>query len=400
MASVFIPLQEPRGQRPVAPRGVALWALGFRPFYLLAAALAALSVPLWALQFSGLLKQAWLQGPLWHAHEMVFGYTLAVLIGFLFTAGRNWSGQATPAGRPLMALAALWLVARVLVLTPWGLAAALANVAVPLWAAVALGRALHAGGNRRNYFLVGLMLALSAAAAVFHLAAAGRVHVPAGLGLPLALDVVLFIIVVMTGRVLPMFTRNGAPGAQPRSDARLERLALGSVLVLAAADALQMNGLALAALCAAAGLVHAARSFLWKPWQTWRHPLVAVLHAACLWLPVHLVLRAAAAAGFIATGPATHALTVGLIGTLTLGMITRTALGHTGQPLRASRIETAAYLAVTAAAVLRVALPLAWPAGLMVAVLASALLWSLAFVLYLWRYAPLLLRPRADGQPG
>ena len=109
MPPVFIPLQEPT--RPVRPDRIALWDLGFRPFYLLAALFAALSVPLWALQFSGLTSHAWLRGAVWHAHEMVFGYTLAVVIGFLFTAGRNWSGQPTPKGLWLAALAALWVAA-------------------------------------------------------------------------------------------------------------------------------------------------------------------------------------------------------------------------------------------------------------------------------------------------
>ena len=148
-----------RPQEPAAsqPHRLALWDLGFRPFYLLGALFAALSVPLWALQFSGVIAQPWLRGPLWHAHEMVFGYTLAIVVGFLFTAGRNWSGQPTPTGPALMALAALWLAGRVLVLTPFGVAAAAANVAFPLLAAWGLWRALHAGGNRRNYFFVGLL---------------------------------------------------------------------------------------------------------------------------------------------------------------------------------------------------------------------------------------------------
>ena len=127
-------IEEPPPAAP--PHRFALWELGFRPFYLLATTFAALSVPLWALQFSGWLGHPYLAGSLWHAHEMLFGFALAVIVGFLFTAGRNWTNQPTPTGPALMALAALWLAARVLVLTPWGWAAALANVAFP-WAAAA-----------------------------------------------------------------------------------------------------------------------------------------------------------------------------------------------------------------------------------------------------------------------
>jgi uncharacterized protein involved in response to NO len=398
MANLLIQPLEPAATPP--PHRLALWDLGFRPFYLLGALFAALSVPLWALQFSGVIAQPWLPGPLWHAHEMVFGYTLAIVVGFLFTAGRNWSGQPTPTGPALMALAALWLAGRVLVLTPFGLAAATVNVAFPLLAAGGLWRALHAGGNRRNYFFVGLLVAFAGAAAVLHLGQLQWLSLPAGLGLTVALDMVLFIIAVMTGRVVPMFTNNGSPGARARREPRLETFALASVLALLAADALGVQGLPLAVLAALALAAHTARWCLWQPWKTLRQPLVWVLHAAYFWLPVHLGLRAAAALGWVDAGPGTHALTVGLIGTLTLGMITRTALGHTGRPLRAGRIETAAYLAMLGAAIARVVPPLLDAAALLPAVIVSAALWSLAFMLYLVRYTPLLLLPRADGQPG
>ncbi len=399
MGTVFIPLQEPL---PKMQRGKrwALWDLGFRPFYLLAAALALLSVPLWALQFSGLMPAAYLRGPAWHAHEMVFGYALAVIVGFLFTAGRNWSGRPTPTGRALMALAALWLAARVAVLTPYAGVAAALNMAMPWAAAWGLWRALHAGGNRRNYFFVALLVLMGVAAGVFHLGQMGLITLPGGLGLPVALDVVLFMIAVMTGRVVPMFSNNGVPGMQARREEPVERSALATVLILAALDAAGVGGATLAAALVAAAVVHAWRWWLWQPWMSLRNPLVWVLHAAYAWLPVHLLLRTGAVLGWWAGGPATHALTVGLIGMITLGMITRTALGHTGRPLRAGPFERLAYAALLSAALVRVFLPLLWPAALVASAQVSAGLWATAFALYLWHYTPMLLRPRADGQPG
>lgn len=390
----FMRIEEP--PQPVAQR-LALWDLGFRPFYLLAALLALLSVPLWALQFSGLLTQAWLHGAMWHAHEMVFGYALAVVIGFLFTAGRNWSGQPTPTGRPLMALAALWLLARVLVLTPWLWASLLVNLAVPWLAAWGLWRALHAAGNKRNYFFVGLLLAMGLASAAVHLSQAGLLRLP---GLAIGLDLLLFMIAVMAGRVVPMFSNNGVPGMQATRQPQLEKAALGSVLALLALDLLAVEGTVLVAVLLATALAHAARLALWQPWKSWRNPLVWVLHLAYAWLPVHLLLRGAATLGWIAPGPATHALTLGVIGLITLGMITRTALGHTGRPLKAGPVEIVAYLSMLLAALVRVALPLLAPASLMLGVQLAAALWSLSFALYLWRYTPLLMRPRPDGQAG
>ncbi|MFY8117349.1 MAG: NnrS family protein [Roseateles sp.] len=401
MSSVFIPLRE---ASPAPRPGLALWQLGFRPFYLLAAGFAVISVPLWALQFSGLLGRAWLQGPAWHGHEMVFGYALAVIIGFLFTAGRNWSGQPTPTGPALMALAALWLMARVLVLSPWPWASLVVNLAVPWLAALALWRALHAASNRRNYFFVLLLLGMGLASCALHLHLMGRLPMPdmlaRGLGLPLGLDIVLFMVAVMAGRVIPMFSNNGVPGMQARRAPWVERAALGSVLLLLALDVLGLRGALLVPVLVLAFVAHLWRWLLWQPWRTLGRALVWVLHAAYLWLLIHLGLRAAAELGWMSPGPATHALTVGVIGLMTLGMITRTALGHTGRPLQAGRIETASYLAMLAAALLRVGLPLLAPGALLLSVQLSALLWTLAFLLYLWRYAPMLLRPRVDGQPG
>ena len=400
--AVLLRLEEPAAP---PPPGWALWALGFRPFYLLAAALAALSVPLWALQATGWLRLAYLNGPAWHAHEMLFGFALAVVVGFLFTAGRNWSNQPTPSGGALMALAALWLVARVLVLTPWPLAAAAANVAFPLAAAWGLGRALVAAGNRRNYFFIGLLVAMAAAAGVFHAVQLGALALPGSLGLTLGLDVVLLIMAVMGGRVIPMFTNNGVPGAGARVHRGVERAAIASVGALAAADALLgVAGTALpaltGALALAAAAVHALRWANWRPWRTLRNPLVWVLHLAYAWIWLHLLLRALAAAALVAPSAATHALTVGAIGGLTIGMMTRTARGHTARPLRADRADVAAYALVAIAALLRVGLPLAWPAAQVHAVLCSALLWSAGFAVYAWRYGPWLARPRLDGRPG
>jgi uncharacterized protein involved in response to NO len=393
----FIPIDEP--PKP-AEQGFALWALGFRPFYLLASVFAALSILLWGLQSSGWLAVPYLPAPVWHAHEMLFGFTLAVVVGFLFTAGRNWSNRPTPTGLPLAALAALWVAGRVLVLTPFGWAAAIVNAAFPLAAAIALAIPFIASRNRRNYFFVAVLALMSVAQFAVHLEYLGVVKFPAWAGIQIAMDLVLFIMAVMGGRVIPMFTNNGVPGATASRRAWLERAALGAVLVLLAADALRAPApliAVIAALCAAA---HLARWALWQPWKTLRTPLVWVLHAAYAWIPVHLALRACAALGWLPPSTATHALTVGAIGGLIIGMMTRTARGHTGRPLRADRYEVVCYTMVLLAALVRVFVPLAWPVRTLDAVLVSAVLWSAAFGLYAVRYWPILTRPRLDGKPG
>jgi uncharacterized protein involved in response to NO len=380
--------------------GIALWRLGFRPFYLLASVFAATSIALWALQYAGWLRHGYLAGPVWHAHEMLFGFTLAVIAGFLLTAVRNWTGRPTPTGAWLAALAALWIAGRVLVLTPYGALAAAVNVAFPLALAVGIGIPLVRSGNRRNYFFIALLLALAVAVLGVHLGELGVIALPAWLSLRIALDLVLLIMTVMAGRVVPMFTNNGVPGARARRHPVLEKAALGGIVVLIAADVLQVEGVALAALLALLAAVHLARLALWEPWKTLRVPLVWVLHAAYLWIPIHLALRALGEVGLIAAALATHALTVGAIGGLTMAMMTRTAKGHTGLQLEALRGDVACYILVLAAAVARVLGPILAPEHDVAWVVVSAALWSSAYALYAVRYAPLLTRPRRDGRPG
>ena len=395
----FISIDEPQPPKATPP-AFALWALGFRPFYLLASAFAAFSIVLWAAQFSGWLTHPYLSGPLWHAHEMLFGFTLAVVVGFLFTAGRNWTGQPTPTGAWLAALAALWLAGRVLVLTPFGWPAAIVDSAFPLACAVALGIPFWAARAKRNYFFVGLLVLMGAANFSIHLSQLGVTTLPGWLGLQIGLDAVLFIMAVMAGRVVPMFTNNGVPGANAVRHALVEKAALGAVLLVLISDLAQLHGPAYALLLLAGAVAHGVRWLLWKPWRTLRTPLVWVLHAAYAWIAVHLGLRAAFELGWIGSSVANHALTVGAIGGLTIGMMTRTARGHTGRPLRADRFDTASFALILLAAIVRVALPPLLPEWTMVAIITAALLWSAGFGIYAVRFWPLLSRARPDGKPG
>jgi uncharacterized protein involved in response to NO len=214
------------------------------------------------------------------------------------------------------------------------------------------------------------------------------------------LDVLLFIISVMTGRVMPMFTNNGVPGANAVSRPWVNALASGSVLLILLADLAQANATAVVAIALAGAGAQLLRCVLWKPWKTLRHPIVWILHAACLWIPAHLALRAVASGGGIPPSLATHALTVGVVGALIVGMMTRTARGHTGRMLRADRWDVAIYALVLAAAPVRVLLPWLAPSLSLHAILCAALLWSAGFGLYAVRYWPVLTRPRLDGRPG
>ena len=386
-------------QSPV-PGGFALWDLGFRPFYLLASTFSAAGVLLWAAQFAGIVPVAVLRGPLWHGHEMLFGYTIAVIAGFLLTAVRAWTGQPTPSGVPLIALAALWVAGRVLVLTPFAMAAAVVNAAFPTAIAVAIAVPLYRARNVRNYFFVGLLVLVGLLILALHLSLLGRIELAPRVGLQLAQDVVLFIMVVMAGRVIPLFTNNGVPGAGATRNALLEKIALGGVILLCAADLLQISATVVAVIALACALAHGMRLALWKPWRTAGTPLVWILHAAYAWIVVHLALRGLSALELLAGSTAIHALTVGAIGGLTLGMMTRTARGHTARPLVADGFEVAMFLLIQVAALVRVFGGNALPGLYLASIQLSALLWAAAFGLYAVRYWPVLTRARMDGKPG
>lgn len=372
---------------PKAPPGFALFNLGFRPFYLLAGAYAALAVPVWALQYAG-----WLPGAnvVWHAHEMILGYAFAVIAGFLLTAVRAWTGRPTPTGVALAAIAALWLLARGLALVSLP-AAAVAGAFFAVAVAWGIGRPLVLSANRRNQFFIVLVLGLGAAGIVL--------QVWPQLGIALGLDAVLFVMTVVAGRVVPMFTNNAIAGASARRIAWLETTALGAVLALIALDALELARPA-AAVALVAAAAHGARLALWSPQRTLKKPIVWILHVSYAWIVAHLALRGLAGFGLVPVALATHALTVGAIGGLTLGMMTRTARGHTARPLVSGAAETAAYALVQLAAIARVLVPLAFPGLYLAATLASALLWFAAFATFTVAYVPILSRPRLDGQPG
>ena len=391
-------------ERAAPLAGFALWNMGFRPFYLLASIFSAASVLLWAGQFSGLLPHAYLAGPLWHGHEMLIGYATAVIAGFLLTAVRAWTGQPTASGRPLLALAALWLAGRVLVLTPWAIAAAAVNAAFPLAVALAIGIPLYRSRNARNYFFVGLLILIGALVLATHLVFQGRWPAVLGLDGPgllhVQLDLVLFIMVVIAGRVIPMFTNNGIPGTGASRNALLEKAALASILLLFAGDLLQLSSGITAAVAIGAALAHGLRLALWKPWRTLKAPLVWILHAAYAWIVVHLALRALTGLGLLGGSYAVHALTVGAIGGMTLGMMVRTARGHTGRALLADGSELTMFLLVQAAALVRVGAGIASPALYLPSIELSGLLWASAFGLYALRYWQVLTRPRLDGKPG
>ena len=383
------------------PPGLPFFRLGFRPFYVGGALLAALIVPLWVAMFLG----AWQLSPsvpglLWHAHEMLFGFAVAIIVGFLMTAGKTWTGLATPRGALLAALALLWLGARVASVTgPYVVYAVLDLALLPTVAAIMVTLFLRSR-NYRNLPL-GLILALLAAAnLVFHLAVLGWLDVSAMTPLYAGLALIIMIECVMAGRVIPFFTMTVTPGLKLVAPVWLERVTLGfTALGLALWVFAPPSVMGLIVLGLASGL-HTWRLLAWRPGVTLKRPILWVLHAAYAWIPIGLALLALAQMGWVPVSAGVHALGVGATGGLIIGMITRTARGHTGRPLAVAGPEVLAYALVITAALLRVFLPLLAPALYAWALIASAALWSGAFSVYLWIYTPWLMSARPDGKDG
>lgn len=387
--------RQPRLASPDAP----LWRLGFRPFYLLAAAFAATAVPAWLLAYLGLLPQ----GPvdlLWHTHEMVFGFAVAVVAGFLLTAVQNWTGLATPRGCSLQALVVLWLAGRCAALGAPPLLYALVDVAFLFALAGAILRLLLRANNRRNLPVCAVIALLGVCNLVFHLALHGVLAVSPLAPVHGAILLLVLLVAVIGGRVGPMFTRNGAPGSRARAIPRLDLACIVSIALLALCWLAAAPGWAILLAGIAAGAFNAARLVLWDPLSTLRTPLLWSFHLSYALLVAGLLALGLAGVGIVSASAAIHLLAAGAMTGMIGAMIARTARGHTGRVMQAGRAEVAIFALLPLAAAARLAANLFDTPARGHALALSAALWVLAFVVYLWRYGPWLASPRLDGKPG
>jgi uncharacterized protein involved in response to NO len=402
MAARLLTIAEPGGTR-AAPSGPAAHGrpglrLGFRPFYLAAALFAVAAMALWPAVFLGRVRPASGLAPLpWHAHEMIFGVVTAVVVGFLFTAGKAWTGQATPRGAALGALVALWLAGRCAGLLAPEWAFALLDGAFLVVVAAVFARLIWRARQPRNAGVAVVLSLMAAANLSFHAASLGAWHVDAMAPLLAGLALLIVLESVIGGRVIPAFTRSVNPGLQLRERPSLDRAAIGGTALGLALWIAGMPGAA--PVLALAALLQVVRLACWKPWVARRRPILWILHLSYAWIAPGLALLALSAAGILAPGAGVHALAVGATGGLVIGMITRTARGHTGRPLAVSRAEVLAYACVMLAAVLRVTAALV-PAWFVSAACAAGVAWIAAFALYAWRFAPWLASPRIDGRDG
>lgn len=381
---------------------IPLLSIGFRPFFLLAALSAVALVPswLWALQH-GNLSPYW-AGATWHAHEMLFGFTTAVIAGFLLTAASNWTKQRTATGIPLLLLALLWLSGRLVALlpvpAPWVAVIDLAFIPALL---LPLGRAILKTRNRRNYGILLLLFGLFIANLTMHLEQlilhgwALAWQPTAGSGQRWATRWIAAIILLIGGRIIPLFTRNATGNQRIRSVRALDLAAFalfGGALV---GEAAGVAAPVQAVLWLTAGVGHFSRMITWGPHRA-RPALLWVLHFGYAATAAAFVLEGLALLGAVPYSSALHAFTVGGIGMLTLGMMARVSLGHSGRPLVVPPRLSVAFGLLALATVTRALAPIWFPEALTNWWLLSGMLWTLAFALLLQFGIPIWFTPRAD----
>jgi uncharacterized protein involved in response to NO len=381
-----------------------IFALGFRPFFLSAAIFAVVLLARWVFTFAGSHEFPNYYGALgWHSHEMIFGYTVAVIAGFLLTAARNWTDLQTAAGAPLAALVALWLAARLMPFLPelfssWLMAAV--DIAFLPALLTALAIPLLRSGQKRNLIFLLIIAALVVANLLVHLELTGVTANTARAGTFLGLNLIVLLIVIMGGRVIPFFTERALSGVIPKRWPAIEWLSPASALAFLLAELLLPNSIVAGALAALAAASNGLRLMGWYTKRFWAVPLLWVLHAGYAWIVVGFCLRSLAVFGLIPPQFTVHAFTVGGIGVLTLGMMARVSLGHTGRSLKVSTAVALAFVLVNLAALVRGIVPIGFPHWLVQLVALSGGLWVVAFAIFVVVYTPILIQPRVDGRPG
>ncbi len=390
-------------QKPIPPERFSLFELGFRPFFL-AAAVAAIALMLWWLAqlFTAVDANVYYGAAIWHSHEMVFGFAVAVIAGFLLTAVRNWTSVQTLKGNSLVTLVMLWLAGRLLPLFstifPAWLIAVVDFAFLPLLA-LSVAIPILRAKKRPQLIFVAMLLLMLIGNVMVHLEILGITVGSAEAGITLAINTVVLMIVIMAGRVFPMFTKNGAPGAEPRKWPWLEKTVIATMIVLLVVELFYPQAWLVAALAAVAALAHAARLWGWYSQRVWSVPLLWVLHLGYAWLVLGFALKALVITEMIAPLLAMHAIAAA-IAILCLGMMSRVALGHTGRALMPASSMSWAFALINFAMAVRVLVPMFVPDWSALAMIVSGGLWLIAFVLFVYVYLPILCRARVDGQPG
>ena len=382
-------------------QGPAFFSYGFRPFFLGAALFAGVAVPAWILLRTGIGDSEFFSiAREWHVHEMVFGFLPAVITGFLLTAIPNWTDRVPIRGNELILLCVLWLAGRLVMAIPFltPLLSACVDAAFLIITAGLVWREIVSGKSWPHALIGGLISLYAGANILFHVLALSGAVTELPERMALALDMVLLTLI--GGRVIPNFTRAFLAGQgmteQPAPFSRFDGLSVMLVGIAAVSWTVQPRAMVTGGLLMAAGLTNLGRLLRWYGWLTWREPLALILHLGYGWLAMSLLVLGGAILGVgLSTTDAVHALTTGTVGVMTLAIMTRASLGHTGRPKHAGPLTLCIYLLVNLGAILRVFGPATdLPTNIVLGVAAVA--WSGSYLLFALVYGPFLLRPSID----
>ncbi len=382
----------------------ALFNLAFRPFFLFGSAYAAISVFVWVLVYSGELDQTFsFSSPmLWHAHEMIFGYAMAIIAGFLLTAARNWTGVQTVNDLPLLLLLLCWLAARILSFFDLQLWQMIFDNLFLLGVMIALTIPVIKAKHWRSLGIVVKLFLILSSNIVFYLGATGQIESGERMGLYSGLYLVISLVLMLSRRVMPMFIQNGV-GYPVKLINRvwLDRACLILFLMFWIADVSIPNGKIASALAATLFFLHSIRMIGWHTHGIWKQPLLWSLYLAYGFLILGFLIKALAGVSNISPNLAVHAFTYGGIGMMTLAMMSRVARGHTGRNIyEPSKALFWMFAIIFSGAIIRVILPIIDMSHYMLWIKWSHVHWLIAFGIFVFLYIPILINPRVDGKPG
>jgi uncharacterized protein involved in response to NO len=380
------------------------FALGFRAFFVLAGLFALLSIVLWRSIFNGtLMVDIYYPNIYWHGHEMLLGYSVAVIAGFLLTAVKNWTGVQTLQGRKLAALCMLWVYGRLVPfysgVIPDELIALIDFSFLPTLAFF-LAKPILKTGNLKNLFFVGLLLLMALGNGLIHAEILDFNESSAETGLDLVIAIIIMIILTIAGRVFPFFTEKGLKGVIAIRNPLLDVLSIVSSAIVFLLLIFDINGWFLTLCSIFALIANMQRVSGWYIQKIWYVPLLWVLYMGYGWIMLGFVFVALSSLSIIPASLATHAFTVGGIGVLTLGMMARVSLGHTGGVLKASNTIAIAFVLINLAALFRVIMPAMMPSSYTGFLMISTYCWLAAFSLFIYVYSPILSTARIDGKAG
>lgn len=381
-----------------------IFALGFRAFFALAGLFALVLIALWTSVFDGsLVTDNYYPNTYWHAHEMLLGYSVAVIAGFLLTAVKNWTGVQTLQDGKLAGLCLLWVYGRIVPfyseLLPDPLIA-LIDVSFLPTLAYFVAKPILKSGNIKNLFFVGLLLLIALGNALIHAEILGAGEGTAWLGLNIVIAIIIMLILIIAGRVFPFFTERGLKGVMAIRNPALDAAAIASSALVFLLMMFNVNGLVLSLTAIVSVVTNVIRVAGWYDRRVWYVPLLWVLYMGYAWIILGFGFIALSAFSVVSSSIATHAFTVGGIGVLTLGMMARVSLGHTGRAMKASNTIAIAFALINLAALFRVLMPALLPDWYNGFLLVSTYCWLAAFSLFVFVYTPILSTARIDGQAG